>query len=88
MSRPATTRIQVKVGLDPDEDVARIEAVRDALPRDVVLFADANSGWNTHQARRFLRATRSLDYYLEQPCERYEENLALARRLRPAADPG
>jgi L-alanine-DL-glutamate epimerase-like enolase superfamily enzyme len=71
------TRIQVKVGLDPDEDVARIEAVRDALPRDVVLFADANSGWNTHQARRFLRATRSLDYYLEQPCDRYEENLAL-----------
>jgi L-alanine-DL-glutamate epimerase-like enolase superfamily enzyme len=71
------TRIQVKVGLDPDEDVARIEAVRDALPRDVVLFADANSGWSTHQARRFLRATRSLDYYLEQPCDRYEENLAL-----------
>jgi cis-L-3-hydroxyproline dehydratase len=71
------TRIQVKVGLDPDEDVARIEAVRDALPRDVVLFADANSGWNTHQARRFLRATRALDYYLEQPCDRYEENLAL-----------
>jgi L-alanine-DL-glutamate epimerase-like enolase superfamily enzyme len=70
-------RIQVKVGLDPDEDVARIEAVRDALPRDVVLFADANSGWNTHQARRFLRATRSLDYYLEQPCNSYEENLAL-----------
>jgi L-alanine-DL-glutamate epimerase-like enolase superfamily enzyme len=70
-------RIQVKVGLDPDEDIARIEAVRDALPRDVVLFADANSGWNTHQARRFLRATRSLDYYLEQPCDRYEENLAL-----------
>ncbi|NJM93083.1 MAG: hypothetical protein HC861_11215, partial [Rhodospirillaceae bacterium] len=70
-------RIQVKVGLDPDEDVARIEAVRDALPRDVVLFADANSGWNTHQARRFLRATRALDYYLEQPCDRYEENLAL-----------
>ncbi|HJT14742.1 MAG TPA: mandelate racemase/muconate lactonizing enzyme family protein, partial [Dongiaceae bacterium] len=58
------TRIQVKVGLDPDEDVVRIEAVRDALPRDVVLFADANGGWNTHQARRFLRATRSLDYYL------------------------
>lgn len=71
------TRIQVKVGLDPDEDVTRIEAVRDALPRDVVLFADANSGWNTHQARRFLRATRALDYYLEQPCGSYEENLAL-----------
>ncbi len=70
-------RIQVKVGLDPDEDIARIVAVRDALPHDVVLFADANGGWSTHQARCFLRATRSLDYYLEQPCNSYEENRAL-----------
>jgi L-alanine-DL-glutamate epimerase-like enolase superfamily enzyme len=70
-------RIQVKVGLDPDEDIARMEAVRGAVPRDVVLFADANGGWNTHQTRRFLRATRALDYYLEQPCGGYEECLAI-----------
>ncbi len=70
-------RIQVKVGLEPDEDIQRMEAVRDAIPRDVVLFADANGGWSMHQARRFLRATRALDYYLEQPCSSYEENLAL-----------
>jgi cis-L-3-hydroxyproline dehydratase len=70
-------RIQVKVGLDPDEDIERMEAVRDALPRDVVLFADANGGWNTHQARRFLRGTHALDYYLEQPCGSYEECLAI-----------
>ena len=66
-------RIQVKVGLDPDEDVERIEAVHDAVGDGIVLFADANGGWSTHQARRFLRATRDLDYYLEQPCATYEE---------------
>jgi L-alanine-DL-glutamate epimerase-like enolase superfamily enzyme len=66
-------RIQVKVGLDPDEDIERIEAVRDAVGDRIVLFADANGGWSTHQARRFLRATRDLDYYLEQPCATYEE---------------
>jgi L-alanine-DL-glutamate epimerase-like enolase superfamily enzyme len=70
-------RIQVKVGLDPDEDIERIEAVRSALGADVVLFADANGGWLTHQARRFLRATRNLDYHLEQPCATYEECRAL-----------
>ena len=75
-------RLQVKVGLDPDEDVTRIEAVRAALGSDVVLFADANGGWSTHQARRFLRATRHLDYYLEQPCGSYEE----CRALRPDCD--
>lgn len=70
-------RLQVKVGLDPDEDIARMEAVHAALPSGVVLFADANGGWSTHQARRFLRATRHLDYYLEQPCATYEECRAL-----------
>jgi L-alanine-DL-glutamate epimerase-like enolase superfamily enzyme len=53
-------RIQVKVGLDPDEDIQRVEAVRAAVGGDIVLFADANCGWSTHQARRFLRATRQL----------------------------
>jgi L-alanine-DL-glutamate epimerase-like enolase superfamily enzyme len=70
-------RIQVKVGLDPDEDIARIEAVRAAVGNGIVLFADANCGWSTHQARRFLRATRHLDYYLEQPCASYDECRAL-----------
>jgi L-alanine-DL-glutamate epimerase-like enolase superfamily enzyme len=70
-------RLQVKVGLDPDEDIERIEAVYAAIGPDIVLFADANGGWSTHHARRFLRATRHIDYYLEQPCATYEECLAL-----------
>lgn len=70
-------RIQVKVGLDPDRDIERMAAVRAALPGEIVLFADANGGWNTHQARRFLRGTQALDYYLEQPCAAYDECLAI-----------
>ena len=70
-------RLQVKVGLDPDEDIERIESVHAALGPDIVLFADANGGWSTHQARRFLRATRHLDYYMEQPCATYDECRAL-----------
>src|SRR5262249_19813688 len=66
-------RIQVKVGLDPDEDIERLTAVITALGRDIVIFADANCGWTTHQARRFLRATRGLAYYMEQPCAAYAE---------------
>ena len=70
-------RIQVKVGLDPDEDIERMRAVRAAVGGGIVLFADANGGWSTHQARRFLRATRDLDYYMEQPCGTYAECRAL-----------
>jgi len=70
-------RLQVKVGLNPDEDIERIEAVRAAISPEIVLFADANGGWSTHHARRFLRATRHLNYYMEQPCATYGECLAL-----------
>jgi L-alanine-DL-glutamate epimerase-like enolase superfamily enzyme len=70
-------RLQVKVGLDPDEDIERFEAVRAAIGGDIPLFADANGGWVTHQARRFLQATRNLDFYMEQPCLTYAECRAL-----------
>ncbi|MFI0843594.1 mandelate racemase/muconate lactonizing enzyme family protein [Mesorhizobium sp. IMUNJ 23232] len=70
-------RLQVKVGLDVDEDVARLEAVRAAVPSATVLFCDANASWGTAEVRRFLSATRSIDYVLEQPCASYEENLAV-----------
>jgi L-alanine-DL-glutamate epimerase-like enolase superfamily enzyme len=70
-------RLQVKVGLDPHDDIERLEAVRQAIPADVVLFADGNGGWNSYQARQFLLAVRHLDFTLEQPCGRYEDNAAL-----------
>lgn len=70
-------RLQVKVGLDPDEDMERLEAVRAAVGAHIVLFADANGGWSTYEARRFLRGTRHLDYALEQPCATYAECLSL-----------
>ena len=70
-------RLQVKVGLDPDDDVERMHAVLDVVPSDTVVFADANGSWVPAQARRFLRATRDLDYTLEQPCTGYENNLSL-----------
>ncbi|MGD9914292.1 MAG: mandelate racemase/muconate lactonizing enzyme family protein [Rhizobiaceae bacterium] len=72
-------RLQVKVGLDVNDDIARLEAVRTAIPSDIVLFCDANASWGTAETRRFLMATRALDYTLEQPCASYDENLAIRR---------
>lgn len=72
-------RLQVKVGLDVNEDIVRLEAVRASVPTDTVLFCDANASWGTAETRRFLMATRDLDYTLEQPCASYEENLAIRR---------
>jgi len=75
-------RLQVKVGGDPNLDVARFEAVRDAVGKDVVLFCDANGGWTVEQARRFLLAVGDADFTLEQPCFSYAECKALRAQCR------
>jgi L-alanine-DL-glutamate epimerase-like enolase superfamily enzyme len=60
-------RLQVKVGGDPDADVLGLRAIAGAVP-DAELYCDANGGWSTADARRFLAATVDLRYTLEQPC--------------------
>jgi L-alanine-DL-glutamate epimerase-like enolase superfamily enzyme len=72
-------RFQLKVGGDPDVDVARIRAVRSVLDPSDALVADANTGWLPHQALRVMRAVRDVDVYIEQPCATYEECLSVRR---------
>ncbi len=72
-------RLQVKVGEDPLLDAERLERVASLAGSDVVLYCDANGAWSSHDALRFLDATRAIDYVLEQPCARYEENLIVRR---------
>ncbi len=72
-------RFQLKVGGDPDTDIARIQAVAERCEAGDVLIADANTGWLPHQAMRVVRAVRDLDVYIEQPCLSYEECLSIRR---------
>ncbi|MGE0864413.1 MAG: cis-3-hydroxy-L-proline dehydratase [Vicinamibacterales bacterium] len=74
------TRFQLKVGGDPDTDVARIRAVRAQLQPTDRLVADANTGWTQHEAIRVARAVRDVDVYIEQPCLTYESCLAVRRQ--------
>ncbi len=73
------SRFQLKVGGDPDTDIARIRAVAETLETGDVLIADANTGWLPHQAMRVVRAVRDIDVYIEQPCLSYEECLSIRR---------
>ena len=72
-------RFQLKVGGDPDTDIARIRAAAARLAPGDVLIADANTGWLMHEALRVVRAVKDLDVYIEQPCESYEECLTVRR---------
>ena len=73
------TRFQLKVGGDPDTDIARIHGARAVLGSADRLVADANTGWTQHEAMRVVRAVSDLDVYIEQPCLTYEECLAVRR---------
>src|SRR4030095_15823990 len=42
--------MKVKVGMDPEGDVARVRAVREAVGPEVRLGVDANGGWSQRAA--------------------------------------
>ena len=73
-------RFQLKVGGDPDVDIARIQAVSAKLEPGDRLVADANTGWVQHEAVRVVQAVRDVAVYIEQPCLTYEECLAVRRQ--------
>lgn len=61
-------KLKVKVGLDPDGDVARVEAVREAVGAQVCLGVDANGGWSPHVAIQTVHRLYDYDiYFVEQP---------------------
>ncbi|MGH8908001.1 MAG: o-succinylbenzoate synthase [Egibacteraceae bacterium] len=73
------------------DDLARVEAVRDAIGPDGAVRVDANGAWDVETAvraiRRLDRAAGGLEY-VEQPCRTIEELAEVRRRVdvRIAAD--
>ena len=62
--------LKVKVGIDPELDVARLAAVREAVGKEVRIRIDANQAWNAKQAVRILdqMQEKGLDIeFVEQP---------------------
>ncbi|MEV5839429.1 o-succinylbenzoate synthase [Nocardia sp. NPDC052112] len=85
---------KVKIADHPDslgEDLARVEAVRDALGANGSVRVDANAVWDVETAvahiKQIDRAAGGLEY-VEQPCRTIEELAAVRRRVdvRIAAD--
>lgn len=73
-------QFQVKVGADWQQDIERIANTVPLLLAGEKMMADANQGWRVDDALRVARATRELDYILEQPCKTYDECLQVRAR--------
>ncbi len=62
------TAMKVKVGVDPEQDVARVRAVREAVGPGVRLGVDANGGWSPRVAVPTIRRLCEYDIlFAEQP---------------------
>jgi len=85
-----TAKVKVaEPGQDEDDDLARVEAVRDALGHDGAIRVDANAAWDVDTAvARIANLDRVGLEYVEQPCASLEDLRALRRRIdvRIAAD--
>ncbi|MCC7354123.1 MAG: mandelate racemase/muconate lactonizing enzyme family protein [Anaerolineae bacterium] len=73
--------IYLKVGLDEEEDLARVRAIREAIGPKLKIRVDPNQSWQPHDAVRILR--RMGEYgleFVEQPVHMY--NLDALTRVR------
>lgn len=60
--------LKIKCGADPDEDIARIRAIRSAAGPEVVLTLDANQGYDVPQTLRVLNTVADCAIaFIEQP---------------------
>jgi O-succinylbenzoate synthase len=77
-----TAKVKVAEPGQPEaDDLARVEAVRDALGPDGRIRVDANGGWDVDTAVRVLKLLDRFDLeYAEQPCRTVEELAQVRRR--------
>jgi len=60
--------MKVKVGIDPESDVARVRAVREAIGPNIKLGVDANGGWSPEIAVKTIERLAEFGiYFAEQP---------------------
>lgn len=69
--------LKIKVGKDSKLDIERLQAVRNAVGKDINLRLDANQGWSPKEAVKILRKIEDLDLNIElveQPVEAHDLN--------------
>jgi O-succinylbenzoate synthase len=78
-----TAKVKVgEPGQSPGEDLARVEAVRDAVGPHGSIRVDANGGWSVGEAVRRIKSLARFELeYVEQPCATAAELARVRRRV-------
>lgn len=86
-SEAGITRVKMKVGRHPDQDVERVRAARESIGTHTQLFVDANGAYQRKQALALMRQFAETDVsWFEEPVS--SDDLAGLRLLRDRAPPG
>lgn len=82
--------VKLKVAsASPEQDIARILAVRERVGAAVAIRIDANGGWDEATALRVLRAVEACDIeYVEEPVAGDARAIGRQTNIPVAADPG
>lgn len=77
--------IKVKLGKQPEADLARIKAIREVTGPDFPLRIDANQGWSLADAKKALRLLEpfGIEYCEEPVSKRYLLDLPALRQKSP-----
>ncbi|WP_156306240.1 mandelate racemase/muconate lactonizing enzyme family protein [Sphingobacterium endophyticum] len=68
--------LKVKLGKKPQDDIARIRAIRQAVGFDIPIRIDANQGWSFEEAVEALKGLEALKIqFCEQPMRTYNDHL-------------
>lgn len=78
-SFPGVKTFKVKVGSDVNEDLLRLDLIRNIRP-DTVIRIDVNGLWSVEEAEMFLNSVGDIEC-VEQPCATIEELRELKKRL-------
>ncbi|WP_153559275.1 enolase C-terminal domain-like protein, partial [Roseimaritima sediminicola] len=77
---------KIKVGRDSDQDVRRLEFMREAIGPDCQLMVDANQFWGVQQAKQHIQRYRPFDLkWIEEPIAR-DDVLGYIELARTFAD--
>ncbi len=79
--------VKMKIGRDPDKDVARVRAAREAIGPDAALYVDSNGAYSRKQALSMAEKFTEFDVsWFEEPVTSDDlEGLRLIRDRVPAA---
>ena len=67
--------LKIKVGKESEKDIARLSAIRKAVPKSTLIRIDANQGWTPKEAVRILNGMQDRDLdieFVEQPVKGHD----------------